>query len=107
LPAERHERDRGECVLGGDDRHLLPARRMCRGTPQLPADQHPSPRELLRRHSRHPASCSLHHHPPPRSASNAAADRAIAEPADGFALAESGTIVPSMAVISGRDPRYS
>jgi N-methylhydantoinase B len=54
----------------------------------------------------HPASCSL-------STTNLASrignatQTAIAEISDGFGLAESGVIVPaSMAVISGRDPRY-
>jgi N-methylhydantoinase B len=54
----------------------------------------------------HPASCSL-------STTNLASrignatQTAIAEIADGFGLAESGVIVPaSMAVVSGRDPRY-
>ena len=54
----------------------------------------------------HPASCSL-------STTNLASrignatQTAIAEIADGFGLAEAGLIVPaSMAVISGRDPRY-
>jgi N-methylhydantoinase B len=54
----------------------------------------------------HPASCSL-------STTNLASrignatQAAIAEIAQGFGLAEAGVIVPaSMAVISGRDPRY-
>jgi len=55
---------------------------------------------------RHPASCSLSTTNLASKIGNAA-QSAIAELADGFGLAESGTIVPaSMAVISGRDPRY-
>jgi N-methylhydantoinase B len=55
---------------------------------------------------RHPASCSLSTTNLASKVGNAA-QTAIAELADGFGLAESGTIVPaSMAVISGRDPRY-
>jgi N-methylhydantoinase B len=55
---------------------------------------------------RHPASCSLSTTNLASKIGNAT-QSAIAELADGFGLAESGTIVPaSMAVISGRDPRY-
>jgi N-methylhydantoinase B len=55
---------------------------------------------------RHPASCSLSTTNLASKIGNAT-QTAIAELADGFGLAESGTIVPaSMAVISGRDPRY-
>ena len=55
---------------------------------------------------RHPASCSLSTTNLASKVGNAT-QTAIAELADGFGLAESGTIVPaSMAVISGRDPRY-
>lgn len=55
---------------------------------------------------RHPASCSLSTTNLASKVGNAT-QTAIAELAAGFGLAESGTIVPaSMAVISGRDPRY-
>lgn len=55
---------------------------------------------------RHPASCSLSTTNLASKIGNAT-QTAIAELADGFGLAESGTIVPaSMAVISGCDPRY-
>jgi N-methylhydantoinase B len=55
---------------------------------------------------RHPASCSLSTTNLASKIGNAT-QTAIAALADGFGLAESGTIVPaSMAVISGRDPRY-
>ena len=55
---------------------------------------------------RHPASCSLSTTNLASKIGNAT-QSAIAELADGFGLAESGTIVPaSMAVISGRDLRY-
>jgi N-methylhydantoinase B len=55
---------------------------------------------------RHPASCSLSTTNLASKIGNAT-QRAIATLADGFGLAESGTIVPaSMAVISGRDRRY-
>ena len=54
----------------------------------------------------HPASCSLSTTNLASKIGNAT-QRAIAILADGFGLAESGTIVPaSMAVISGRDRRY-
>jgi N-methylhydantoinase B len=55
---------------------------------------------------RHPASCSLSTTNLASKVGNAT-QTAIAELAQGFGLAESGTIVPaSMAVISGTDPRY-
>lgn len=55
---------------------------------------------------RHPASCSLSTTNLASKVGNAT-QAAIADLADGFGLAESGTIVPaSMAVISGRDPRH-
>ena len=55
---------------------------------------------------RHPASCSLSTTNLASKIGNAT-QTAIAELANGFGLAESGTIVPaSMAVISGTDPRY-
>ncbi|MFO1147607.1 MAG: hydantoinase B/oxoprolinase family protein [Alsobacter sp.] len=55
---------------------------------------------------RHPASCSLSTTNLASKVGNAT-QTALADLADGFGLAESGTIVPaSMAVISGRDPRY-
>jgi N-methylhydantoinase B len=55
---------------------------------------------------RHPASCSLSTTNLASKIGNAT-QTAIGELADGFGLAESGTIVPaSMAVISGRDPRH-
>jgi N-methylhydantoinase B len=55
---------------------------------------------------RHPASCSLSTTNLASKIGNAT-QTAIAELSAGFGLAESGTIVPaSMAVISGRDPRY-
>jgi N-methylhydantoinase B len=55
---------------------------------------------------RHPASCSLSTTNLASKVGNAT-QTAIAELAGGFGLAESGTIVPaSMAVISGKDPRY-
>src|SRR5581483_8752204 len=55
---------------------------------------------------RHPASCSLSTTNLASRVGNAT-QAALAELAEGFGLAESGTIVPaSMAVISGRDPRY-
>jgi N-methylhydantoinase B len=54
---------------------------------------------------RHPASCSLSTTNLASKVGNAT-QAAIADLAEGFGLAESGTIVPaSMAVISGRDPR--
>ncbi|HTO80873.1 MAG TPA: hydantoinase B/oxoprolinase family protein [Methylomirabilota bacterium] len=54
---------------------------------------------------RHPASCSLSTTNLASKVGNAT-QTAIADLADGYGLAESGTIVPaSMAVISGRDPR--
>jgi N-methylhydantoinase B len=56
---------------------------------------------------RHPASCSLSTTNLASKVGNAT-QTAIAELATGFGLAESGTIVPaSMAVVSGRDPRYA
>jgi N-methylhydantoinase B len=55
---------------------------------------------------RHPASCSLSTTNLASKIGNAT-QTALAELAEGFGLAESGTIVPaSMAVISGRDPRH-
>jgi N-methylhydantoinase B len=55
---------------------------------------------------RHPASCSLSTTNLASKIGNAT-QRAVATLADGFGLAESGSIVPaSMAVISGRDRRY-
>lgn len=55
---------------------------------------------------RHPASCSLSTTNLASKVGNAT-QSAIATLADGYGLAESGTIVPaSMAVISGQDPRY-
>lgn len=55
---------------------------------------------------RHPASCSLSTTNLASRVGNAT-QAALAELAEGYGLAESGTIVPaSMAVISGRDPRY-
>lgn len=56
--------------------------------------------------AKHPASCSLSTTNLASRVGNAT-QTAIAEIADGFGMAEAGVIVPaSMAVVSGRDPRY-
>jgi N-methylhydantoinase B len=54
---------------------------------------------------RHPASCSTATTGVADRAANAV-QRAIAEIADGFGMAETGTMTASVADVSGRDPRY-
>ena len=108
LPALRPQPDRGlRQDRRGGRRLQRHHRSQCAAEcGQLPSARGAGARELLLRHPEHPYSCSVATTNLADRVSNPV-QRAIAEIADGFGMAETGPIIPAgVGVISGNDPRH-